>query len=134
MFHPAWRCLVLYSRQFGQAETLYQRESNTQVEIRPEEIRKATIDIGLSDGMTSVAKMMNTQAWNMAFQFLSSNPNLSAEYKAGELFAYLMQLMGVRNLKDFAYTPEEKTAMAEQQAKIMQAQVAMQGQNKVANQ
>ena len=125
-FRPLKLIIKLNILQFGQNETLYQRESNQEVEVNPEEIRKATVDIGLSDGLISVAKMMNTQAWNMAFQFLSSNPNLSADYKSGELFAYLMQLMGVRNLKDFAYTAEEKTAMAEQQAKILQAQVQLQ--------
>ena len=121
-FRPLKLIVKLNILQYGQTETLYQREANQEVEVRPEEIRKATVDIGLSDGLISAAKMMNTQAWGATFQLLANSPQLQGEYKLGELFAYMMSLQGVRKLGDFAYTPEEKQQMMQQQIAMMQAQ------------
>ena len=106
--------------QFQPFETLKNPATGNDVEIKPNELRETPMDFEVSDGLMPTTDMLSTDVMTVALQTIGSSPELAAQYKLGELFAYLMASKGARHLRQFMKSKEqidaETQARAEQQA------------------
>ena len=106
--------------QFQPFETLKNPATGNDVEIKPNELRATPMDFEVSDGLMPTTDMLSTDVMTVALQTIGSSPELAAQYKLGELFAYLMASKGARHLRQFMKSKEqidaETQARAEQQA------------------
>lgn len=78
---------------------------------KPAEFIDTVIEFKVADGFTPKSKLADTQQLTIAFQALQNNPNLAAGYNMPDLFAHLMSLIGVKNLGQYKYAPEDKRAI-----------------------
>lgn len=121
-FTPIKHMLKLNIMQNQTQVDLYNPVEDRQVTIDPKTLREQAIQFKISDGMLPASKLMGTDDFAVAMQFIGSNPTLSQEYKVGDVFSYLFKLRGVEGLDNFKYTPAE--LMYKQQLASWQ-QVAM---------
>jgi len=77
----------------------------------PGEFVNTVIEFQVADGFTPKSKLADTQQLQIAFQALQQNPALSAGFNMPDLFSHLMSLMGVKNLGQYQYAPDDKRAI-----------------------
>jgi len=105
--------------------------------IKPADFIDAVLEFKIADGETPKSKLANTQQLQVAFQSLQQMPALSAGYNMPDMFAHLMSLIGVKNLQQYQYDPQDKQAIMAaampflgemlQQAQAQQGQQGQQG-------
>jgi len=78
---------------------------------KPGDFLNTVIEFQVADGFTPKSKLADTQQLQIAFQALEQNPSLSAGYNMPDLFAHLMSLIGVKNISQYQYTPDDKRAI-----------------------
>ena len=101
--------------QFQQADTLFNREKNTQVTIDPVTLRQSAVHFKISDGLSPVDKEISGDELQTAMQVLGSSPSLGAAYNQGPLFSYMMKTRGLD------LTPFEKSPAQQQYEQALQA-------------
>lgn len=107
VFTPMKECIKLNILQFQDAKTLYNEDQKTQVDVKPEELRKAAVHFKVSDGILPSEKLMSTEEFQIAAQYITQAPGLGAEYEIGELTSYLFKMRGA-DLRPFRKSPAKK--------------------------
>ena len=102
---PLKTMLLFNTLQYQQTTLFLDIERQGEVEYNPINARKINWDWEVADGLLPVSKIANPAVYAQAMQTLMQIPDLGQTYKVGDMFAYLMQLQGIRNLKQFAKTP-----------------------------
>lgn len=100
VFVPLKEAVKLNILQYQPEGVLFNREAKQNVNIKPEELRKAAVHFKISDGMLPKEKLMNTEDWQVAMQTIGSAPQIQAGYQIAPMFSYLMKERGV-DLKPF---------------------------------
>jgi len=122
VFVPMKHILKLNILQYQGGTKIFDRESETEVEIDPVALRKAVIEFKVSDGLIPANKLINSDTLGIALQALSSNPQLGGGYNIAQLFSYLMKTQGAE-IGAFEKSAEQQ---AYEQAANQWQQVSMQ--------
>lgn len=128
---PLKSILLFNTLQYQQSDLFVDIEKQEPVEYNPINAREINWDWEVADGLLPASKVANPAVYNQAMMTLMQIPDLGATYQVGDMFAYIMQLQGLRNLKQFKKTPEQLQA---EQQQAMQQRIAEAGaQNANAN-
>lgn len=115
-FLPIKQIVLSNILQFQPPTTIVNPESGAETKVDPEALRKANIQIKLSDGFLPSDKMVGSDLMGQVFSAAAAIPQISAEYDLMGMFTYSMTLQGASWLKDFKRTPEQQ----QQQLSLMQ--------------
>ncbi len=126
-FQPIKEIIKLNILQFQPPTTLFNRNTNQPVQIKPQDIRAAALEFKLSDGVLPADKLINTDALQEVLQMTAGNPALLAEYDVVGMIMYSLQLQGASWIQDFKRAPAQQTA-------VMQNQQAVSGVTNAAGQ
>lgn len=118
---PIKEILKLNILQFQQSGTLYNEASEQVVTVDPTMLRNAVFKFKVSDGASPADKVMNAEAFSMAFQMIATSPALQAEYNVGELATFLLK----QQRADVSHFQKPKEQVAYEQAMQTWQQVAM---------
>lgn len=94
VFVPLKEMMKLNILQYQPEATIYNTEKAIQVQIKPEELRKAAVQFKMTDGLQPADKIINSEEWGTAIQVIGASPQLSGAYNQGPMFSYLMKLRG----------------------------------------
>lgn len=119
IFTPMKEILKHNILQYQGAEILFNKEARQQVTIDPIALRKAVLEFKVSDGLTPVDKLMDTETYTIAMQTLGASPQIAQGYELAPLFSYIMKLRGAR-INDFE-KPQEQLQYEQQVAAWQQA-------------
>jgi hypothetical protein len=109
-FQPLKEIIKLNIMQYQLATTLYNRDIKQQVTVNPVDIRQASIEFQLADGVIPVDKIANQEGFTVLMQMAGTNPQLAAEYDLIGAFAYFLQLNGATWINDFHRDPAAQKA------------------------
>lgn len=121
-FTPIKHVIGINILQFQGTENLFYEADAIDITIDPLLLRNSIWEFKITDGTAPKAVEINDDAWQVAMQVLSSNPQLGANFNIAPLFSYLMKLKGA-DIKDFQKSPEQlqyEQALAAWQQTVMQ--------------
>lgn len=87
--------------------TLYSRELQAPVQIEPVELRKASLQFKISDGLMPSEKLISGDVLKDTLNTLATSPGLQAEYNLGPMFSYLIKTQGA-DLTPFEKSPQQR--------------------------
>ena len=105
-FTPLKELLKLNILEKQTPATLYSRDLKAPVSVNPVELRKASIEFKVSDGLMPSDKLIGAEAFSTALQTIGSSPQIGAAYNIGPMFSYLMKTQGA-DIEDFEKAPEQ---------------------------
>lgn len=106
VFTPMKEILKLNTLQFQQAGTVYSESQKEEVAIDPLELRKATLNFKITDGLTPKEKVLSTDTLQVAMQVIGTSPQIGQAYNIAPMFSYLMKTENV-DLEPFQKTPNQ---------------------------
>jgi hypothetical protein len=115
LFVPLRLLVKTWITQKATPTTVINHRLRRQVEITSEILSSLDYEFSLSTGFFDKSKLAGTPVLAEAFQVLQQNPQLAQRYNVADLFAHLMSLMGVQDLAQYIYTPEELQQQQQQQ-------------------
>lgn len=121
---PLKTILLFNTLQYQQTAMFADINRQTPANYNPINVRKVNWSWEVSDGLLPANKVANPAVIAQALQTMMAIPDLGATYNVGDMFSYLMELQGVRNMKQFAKTPEQ---IQQEQQIAMQRRIAEQG-------
>lgn len=124
LFTPLKECLKINVLEKQTPATLWSRELNQQIDIDPVEIRKASLQFKLSDGLVPAEKLISGDMLGKALNVMGTNQALSQQYNIASVFTYLMGTQNV-DLKPFEKSQAQlayEQALAQWQQAIAQMQ------------
>lgn len=104
-FQPLKEIIKLNILQFQPPATLFNRTISADVKIDPSEIRSASIQFKMADGLTPVDKMLSPENFQLVMQMSQGNPQFGAQYDIIGAFFYYLQIKGASWLNDFKRDP-----------------------------
>jgi hypothetical protein len=127
VFTPMKEMLKYNILQYQGGVSLYNRQTEQQVQIDPVELRKAVLEFKVSDGLTPSDKLINADTLQVAMQMIGSSPIISQRYNIGPLFSYFMKTQGAR-ITEFEKSNEQVAyEQAQQQWQIVAQEAAKAG-------
>lgn len=136
LFSPVKEILKCNILQYQTPEKIYNREQETEVEIDPIALRKASLEFKISDGLTPSEKLLDGESLALAFQTMQAVPQIAQGYNIGPMFSYLMKSRGAK-LSPFEKPQEQlayEQAVGVWQQTVQQIVEAMIKQNAPAEQ
>lgn len=122
-FFSPLKSIILYNTiQYQDQENYYDTETRKQLNYNPIDIRTISWDFDIADGSLPISKIANTQAWMEVLGYMTQIPQLGQDYHMGPMFSYVFKLLGVRGMKLFEKTEQEKQQELMQQIQLLQAQ------------
>lgn len=123
LFQPLRYILKTNTLQYQPTTESFSRLKSSEVKVDPVKLRNAVMEFKLADGLIPKDKLFNAQAFGIALQSLSAQPDIAKGYEVGDIFAYLMKTQGA-NLDAFKKAPQVvmyETAVAQWQQLALQA-------------
>lgn len=118
VFTPMKEMIKLNMLQYQPPATLFNRDTNTAVTIKPEELRDAALVFKVSDGLTPTDKLISTDLLQVFMQTVQASPIMMAQYDIVGAFAYWCKMQGAQWFTNFQRNPADA-------AKVMQQLTAM---------
>lgn len=122
MFTPLKEILKSNMLQYQAGTTIFNPQTEKQVEIDPVKLRKSITEFKVTDGLTPADKLLSSETLAVALQQIGASPVIGAGYNIAPLFSYLMKTQGAE-LSAFEKGPEQ---IAYEQAVSQWQQVVMQ--------
>lgn len=91
VFTPFKEIIKINTLQYQQSGAVYSDSLQRDVQIDPLELRKATLNFKVTDGVTPKEKVISSDTLKVGLQVIGSSPQLGQAYNVGPLFSYLMQ-------------------------------------------
>jgi hypothetical protein len=101
----------------GNATELYNMQQQQNVQVNPQDLRKATLQFKLTDGQTPSEKLANLDVLSQVAQLGMAVPAINAEYDIAGMLLYSWKTQGAYWLDQFKRNPQ-------QQQQYLQAQQA----------
>lgn len=123
VFTPLKHIIKTNILQYQGAESIYNRQKESVVNIDPVALRNAVLDFKLSDGLIPTSKIINSDVLITAMQTIATSPQINSQYNIGPLFSYLMKTEG-GDLRPFEKSPEQvayEQAMQQWQSLALEA-------------
>ena len=105
-FMPLKEIIKINILQYQGATTLYNKETQTPVQIDPLMLRRAILEFKVSDGLIPSDKLISSDATKTALQVIGSSPQIAEEYNLGPLFSYFIKTQGGR-ISEFEKSQEQ---------------------------
>lgn len=121
VFTPLKECLKNNILEKQTPATLYSRELQAPVQVNPVDLRKASLQFKVSDGLIPSEKLIAGDILKEVFQALSQAQGIGAGYNLAPMFSYLVKTQGAD------LTPFEKS-----QSQIAYETAVMQWQQTIA--
>lgn len=106
LFTPLKEMLKINILQFQGSGEVYARDAKQVVQIDPVQLRKATLEFKLADGLNPVDKLFSEDNWTTAVQTIGSSPQIGQGYNIAPMFSYIMKTRGV-DLRPFEKSPQQ---------------------------
>lgn len=90
----------------GEAE-LYNMQQQDNVQIKPADLRKMTMQFKMTDGQTPTEKLLNLQLFGQVAQIGMAVPEVMAQYDIVGMLLYSFKAQGAYWLDEFKRTPEQ---------------------------
>ena len=74
------------------ATSLYDRKTNTNVDIDPVQLRQASLAFKIADGVANTKSLINIDALREAMMYIGQSPQFQMEYDMGKLLAHIFSL------------------------------------------
>lgn len=110
--------------QFQPAGKFLNRETRTEVEVDPVELRKAMLEFKMTDGSLPAEKMLNSELLMVFLQTAQALPSAQTEYDILGMFTYWCKLRGAYWIEDFKRNPEQQQQFLSTLAQTSAAQNA----------
>jgi len=91
VFMPMKYMLKINIMQYQGGVSIYDRKSETEINVDPVALRKSVVEFKVSDGLTPSDRLINAESFQVALQVLGSSPQIAAGYNIGPAFSYLMK-------------------------------------------
>lgn len=101
VFVPLKEMLKLNILQYQASTTMYSRSSKAPVEIKPQDLRKASMAFTLSDGLLPSDKLLSMDLLQVFMQTIQTSPLMQAEFDMIGAFAYWCKMQGAYWFDDF---------------------------------
>jgi len=108
--------------QFQGAGSIFNLTEGRGVAIDPVALRKASLELQISDGMLPTDKILDSSFMQVVLQAIASDPGLRAEYDSIDMFIWWAKSQGAKFIDDFKRTPEEKQQYIAQTQAMTNAQ------------
>lgn len=95
VFTPLKECLKNNILEKQTPATLWSRELKAPVDIDPVEMRKASLQFKISDGLVPSEKIISGDMLGKALNVMGTNQALSQQYNVAQVFTYLMKTQDV---------------------------------------
>lgn len=89
-------------------ETILNRESNSEVQIDPIQLRETILEFTLTDGVLPADKILNPQLMQAFLQASPAIPGLATEFDLLGMFLYWCKVKGARWTNDFRRDPAQQ--------------------------
>lgn len=106
VFTPLKEIIKINILQYQGGTSLFNRDLQKQVEIDPVALRKAVLEFKISDGLTPIDKLINSDALQVAMQVIGSSPQIATGYNLAPLFSYMIKTQGGR-IQEFEKSQEQ---------------------------
>lgn len=106
--------------QYQKALTIYDPQTQKDVQIDPAMLRSTKVNFILADGLVNIDQEYELNATTMFLQAIGASPDLQMQYNTGALFSYLAKLHGMKDMDKFMRSKEEVQAIQQQQAMMAQ--------------
>jgi hypothetical protein len=104
VFTPMKEAIKLNILQYQNEVVLYNRDKNSQVNVKPSGLRAAAVHFKVSDGLLPTEEQMSTDEFQTAIQTIGSSSTIGSGYNMTPLFTYIMKLRGC-DLRPFEKSP-----------------------------
>jgi hypothetical protein len=101
---PMKEAIKLNILQYQGDVVLYNREQQTEVQVKSQDLRAAAVHFKVSDGLIPTEEQMNEDEFQTAMQTIGSSPAIASGYNIAPLFTYMMKLRGA-DLRPFEKSP-----------------------------
>lgn len=106
VFTPLKEMLKINILQFQTPATVYSRELQTTVNVDPVQLRRASLEFKVSDGLIPAEKLINGDSLGSALNAIGTTPGLQNGYNLAPMFSYLMKTQGA-DLSPFEKSPQQ---------------------------
>lgn len=106
VFVPLKMCIKLNILQYQDSQTIYNKMQDQNVEIKMEELREASLQFKVSDGVIPADKMLSEDEFSVALQTIATSPQIGQGYNVAPMFSYIMKTRGV-DLTPFEKSPQQ---------------------------
>lgn len=110
--------------QFQPPDKALSQHFNQEITLNPTELQTLVPQFKIADGLLPADRIAQTELIGLAMQMIPQMPELALSYNVPNMFVHMLELKGLRNLKDYEYTQQQKDARMKQ----AQAAQAAQGQ------
>ena len=131
-FSPARTILLSDTLQYQANIKVFDKESGEFVDVDMNKLRDAPLDFDIAAGLIPAEELASAEFLQVMIQTFMSRPDLDADFKSMEALCYIAEVRGVKYLKRFMRSAEEK--MQKQQEQIQMAQAVAAAQNPNAQQ
>ncbi len=107
-FTPIKEIVKLNNFLYATKEMIKVPNTETSVQINPEELIESAPNYKLTDGLLPSTKVKNTDAALLALQLMSQNPAMLAEYDIGAIAVSIIMQSGFNDLKDYKRTEDDR--------------------------
>lgn len=126
VFSPLKSIIALNIFQYGEDGTVTSQVSGRDMEIKIDELRKASLAFKMADGYTPKSKLASTEVILAGMQMIGSSPILQQAYgnRLPGMFAHFMSLSGVKGFEEYDPMRNQQAAPAAQPGMLPQPGMA----------
>jgi hypothetical protein len=121
-FYPLKQMLKLNIMQFASSGQIFSYAQKQQVSIDPLQLRVASVDFEVSDGMLPTDRIIAADTFQVMLQAIASSPQMQTEFDLVGMMVYYFKTQGARNIDQFKFTPEQQQQRIAMQQQVAQAQ------------
>ncbi len=107
LFTPMKEILKTNILQYQASGSVFNPQTERNVDIDPVKLRKAILNFKVTDGLTPADKVIGSEAFSTSLQTIATSPQIGSAYNIGPMFSYLMKTQGA-DLKPFEKSPEQQ--------------------------
>lgn len=131
-FAPLRTILLRDTLQYQASIQVYDKEAGQFIQVDMNQLRANELDFDIAAGLLPANELASVEFLQVLVQSIMARQDLSAEFKTMDAICYIGEMNGVKYLRRFLKSAEERQAEQQQQMAMMQQQLAMQAQAKAA--
>lgn len=121
-FAPIKEIVKMNIIQYQGDTNLYNFQQQTSVDVKSQDLRKATLQFKLTDGQTPSEKLLSLEVLGQVAQLGMAIPAIAAEYDIPGMLLYSWKTQGAYWLDQFKRTPQQQQQFMQTQAALTSAQ------------
>lgn len=98
---PIKEILKLNILQFAQGQTIFNRDNQQEVTVKPLDLRTKSLSFKVADGLLPTDKIIDADMMQVVLQIMGASPQLQAQFDLIGFMLYYFKTQGLRNLEQF---------------------------------